>query len=180
MNPVLFGALAWTFLLPVPLLTSPTNPPAPAAPPAVRAPQPSALWPLDPRPAVVHGFDLPRQRWSAGHRGVDLLGTAGQPVRAALPGTVTFAGTIAGRGVVVVTHGDSRTTYEPVRAAVRRGDQVDAGGTLGRLQSGLSHCAPRSCLHWGLVRRGEYADPLGLLAPGRLRLLPFHPDASRI
>src|SRR3954449_10514353 len=73
-----------------------------------------AVWPLDPRPSLVTGFDPPTTPWGAGHRGVDLLGQPGQTVRAALAGTVTFAGTLAGRGVVVVSHGATRTTYEPV------------------------------------------------------------------
>lgn len=136
---------------------------------AVRA----AVWPLDPRPTVVRGFDPPDLPWGAGHRGVDLLGRPGQPVRAALAGTVSFAGTIAGRGVVVVTHGATRTTYEPVDPAVAVGHRVPTGGALGQLQTGLSHCFPRTCLHWGLLRAEDYLDPLSLLGTAPVRLLPF-------
>ena len=82
------------------------------------------VWPLDPRPEVVSRFDPPETRWGAGHRGVDLAGHVGQPVRAAAPGRVTFAGRLAGRGVVVVDHGGTRTTYEPVAASVAVGDTV--------------------------------------------------------
>lgn len=131
-----------------------------------------ARWPLDPRPEVVAPFEPPAEVWSAGHRGVDLLGSAGQQVRAALAGTVTFAGSIAGRGVVVVGHGRLRTTYEPVEAAVAVGEAVGAGTVIGTLQSGLSHCPPRSCLHWGLLEGQEYLDPLSLLGAGPIRLLP--------
>jgi murein DD-endopeptidase MepM/ murein hydrolase activator NlpD len=134
---------------------------------------PVAAWPLDPRPEVVAGFDPPEHAWSAGHRGVDLLGSAGAPVRAALGGTVTFAGTIAGRGVVVISHGSSRTTYEPVRATVRTGSLVRTGSSIGTLQTGLSHCAPRICLHWGLIEGDTYGDPLTLLGAGQVRLLPL-------
>ena len=72
----------------------------PVVPPgrAVAGTEPVGEWPLRPRPAVVAGFDPPADPWGAGHRGVDLLGHAGQPVRAALPGTVTYAGGLAGRG----------------------------------------------------------------------------------
>jgi murein DD-endopeptidase MepM/ murein hydrolase activator NlpD len=133
----------------------------------------TAVWPLDPRPTVVTGFDPPDTLWGAGHRGVDLLGHAGQPVRAALAGTVTFAGTLAGRGVVVVDHGATRTTYEPVSPAVAVGTAVPTGGLIGHLQAGLSHCPPRTCLHWGLLRGEEYLDPLSLLGPGPVRLLPL-------
>src|SRR5690606_40194397 len=41
---------------------------------------------------LVRGFEAPRERWGAGHRGVDLAAATGQPVRAPGPGTVTFAG----------------------------------------------------------------------------------------
>lgn len=150
-------------------LGAPASPPAPepAAPSSARA-----VWPLDPRPAVVARFDPPDEQWSAGHRGVDLLGSPGQPVRAALEGTISFAGTIAGRGVVVVDHGGVRTSYEPVSASVRRGLTVTTGSTVGTLQGVPGHCAPRTCLHWGLRRGAEYLDPLSLLGQAPVVLLP--------
>jgi murein DD-endopeptidase MepM/ murein hydrolase activator NlpD len=145
-----------------------------AAPQQARADSPGpAVWPLDPVPTVVAGFDPPTSLWGPGHRGVDLLGRPGQEVRTALAGTVTFAGVLAGRGVVVVDHGTTRTTYEPVDPAVRVGDVVPTGGVLGHLETGLSHCFPRSCLHWGLLRGAEYLDPLSLLGWAPVRLLPL-------
>lgn len=137
------------------------------------APAGSAVWPLVPTPEVVSGFEPPATRWGAGHRGVDLAGAPGQSVRAALAGTVTFAGGLAGRGVVVVDHGATRTTYEPVEATVAVGDAVAAGDRLGRLQTGGSHCAPRVCLHWGLLAGEDYLDPLTLVGAGPVRLLPL-------
>jgi len=160
-----------TFLLVVALLAVLT-----AAPGSARAAAPHpgpAVWPLDPRPTVVTGFEPPSSPWGAGHRGVDLLGEPGQAVRAALAGTVTFAGTLAGRGVVVVDHGSTRTTYEPVDPTVTVGSAVAAGGPIGTLEAGLSHCFPRTCLHWGLLRGEEYLDPLSLLGAGPVRLLPL-------
>ena len=130
------------------------------------------VWPLAPRPDVVARFDPPSTRFGPGHRGVDLLGHPGQPVRAALAGRVSFAGVVAGRGVVVVDHGSTRTTYEPVHATVHRGDAVEAGQVLGRLQTGRSHCFPRTCLHWGLIEGADhYLDPLTLVGAGPVRLL---------
>jgi murein DD-endopeptidase MepM/ murein hydrolase activator NlpD len=132
------------------------------------------VWPLDPRPEVVSRFDPPETRWGAGHRGVDLAGHVGEPVRAAAPGRVTFAGRLAGRGVVVVDHGGTRITYEPVAASVAVGDSVDAGAVLGRLELFASHCFPRACLHWGLIEGAEhYLDPLTLVGAGPVRLLPL-------
>jgi murein DD-endopeptidase MepM/ murein hydrolase activator NlpD len=142
-----------------------------------RGPGPSspgpAVWPLDPRPEVVARFDPPDQPWASGHRGVDLLGQPGQEVRTALAGTVTFAGTLAGRGVVVVDHGATRTTYEPVEPLVAVGAVLRTGAVLGRLQTALGHCFPRTCLHWGLLRGDEYLDPLSLLGMAPVRLLPL-------
>lgn len=132
-----------------------------------------AVWPLDPTPTVVRRFDPPETTWGPGHRGVDLLGRPGQPVRTALAGTVTFAGALAGRGVVVVSHGATRTTYEPVAAVVAPGDVLPAGGVIGTLQAGLSHCFPQTCLHWGLLAGETYLDPLSLFGLAPVRLLPL-------
>jgi murein DD-endopeptidase MepM/ murein hydrolase activator NlpD len=133
----------------------------------------AAVWPLEPRPALARGFDPPVTKYSTGHRGVDLVGSSGQTVRAAAAGRVTFAGRLAGRGVVVVSHGSTRTTYEPVLAAARVGTLVAAGDELGTLETFGSHCAPASCLHWGLIEGDTYLDPLSLVGAGPARLLPL-------
>jgi murein DD-endopeptidase MepM/ murein hydrolase activator NlpD len=101
-------------------------------------------------------------------------------VRASASGTVRFAGTIAGRGVVVVDHGSVRTTYEPVVAEVRVGAAVVAGQVIGRVGRG-SHCVT-TCLHWGLRRGEEYLNPLQLLdgESGSVRLVgAAQRDAAR-
>ena len=138
---------------------------------------PVGVWPLQPRPEVVHAFDPPDSPYGAGHRGVDLLGTAGQPVLAALPGSVTYAGPLAGRGVVVVDHGATRTTYEPVETTVAVGTPVAAGSPIGTLALAGSHCFPRACLHWGWIEGETYLDPLRLVGAGPVRLLPLWRDA---
>lgn len=137
---------------------------------------PVGVWPLRPTPEVVHGFDPPASEYGAGHRGVDLSGRVGAVVRTALAGTVTFAGRLAGRGVVVVSHGATRTTYEPVRAAVSVGDAVAAGDRIGHLELALSHCFPAACLHWGWLEGETYLDPLRLVGAGPIRLLPLWRD----
>jgi len=134
---------------------------------------PVGVWPLQPQPVVARGFDPPDSPYGAGHRGVDLLGTVGQPVLSALPGTVTYAGLLAGRGVVVVNHGATRTTYEPVAATVAVGTPVAAGTQVGTLTLAGSHCFPRACLHWGWIEGETYLDPLRLVGAGPVRLLPL-------
>lgn len=139
--------------LPAPAHASPWVPPLPA--------------PLE----VTRGFDPPETRYGPGHRGVDLAAPAGTVVRAAGAGRVSFAGVLAGRGVVAVVHGDLRTTYEPVAAGVSVGDRVAVGEPLGLLERGHSPC--RACLHWGLRRGDSYLDPLSLLRRGPSVLLPL-------
>lgn len=121
--------------------------------------------------AVISRFDPPDVSWGAGHRGVDLAGSPGEIVSAAADGTVTYAGVLAGRGVVVVDHRVVRTTYEPVAATVALGDVVSRGQPIGRLQAGHASCPGTTCLHWGLREGDAYLDPLLLLGPS-IRLLP--------
>ncbi|WP_082574440.1 MULTISPECIES: M23 family metallopeptidase [unclassified Nocardioides] len=161
-RPVLVALLLLALLLPLPAASA--------------DPDPVGVWPLVPEPEVVRGFDPPEDPWGAGHRGVDLLGTPGQLVRSALPGRVAWVGVLAGRGVVVVDHGATRTTYEPVDAGVTIGAEVRAGQTIGRLDPVGSHCLPRACLHWGWLEGETYLDPLRLVGAGPVRLLPLWRD----
>jgi murein DD-endopeptidase MepM/ murein hydrolase activator NlpD len=91
---------------------------------------------------------------------------------------VVFAGRLAGRPVVSLAHpGGLRTSYEPVEAAVRPGQLVEAGTPLGRLMAGHPGCPAPACLHWGAMwgpaARADYVNPLGLLAGTRVRLKPL-------
>jgi murein DD-endopeptidase MepM/ murein hydrolase activator NlpD len=125
--------------------------------------------------SVLHRFQQPTTPYAAGHRGVDLAATSGQPVLAARGGRVQFAGPVAGRGVVVIAHADGiRTEYEPVAPTVRAGDAVDTGQVIGRILGTHGMCQPGDCLHWGARRGDVYIDPLLLLNPlGPVRLLPW-------
>ncbi len=135
-------------------------------------------WPLRPRPAVLRVFDAPSPNWQRGHRGVDLAGVPGQVVYAAGPGTVVFAGELAGRPVLSVAHpGGLRTSYEPVLASVRPGQLVDSDAALGELVAGHVGCPAAACLHWGAMwgpaANADYVDPLGLVATTPIRLKPL-------
>ncbi|AJP05851.1 peptidase M23 [Streptomyces cyaneogriseus subsp. noncyanogenus] len=146
------------------------RPAGPAVPAVGRA------WPVGARPPVLRGWDPPPGPYAPGHRGVDLAAAPGAPVRAVAPGRVSFAGRVAGKGVVSVElagTGDPplRTTYEPVRASVRAGETVAAGEVVGAVEPAGSHCAA-PCLHWGLRGEGTYLDPLTLLPPWLLRTGP--------
>lgn len=138
---------------------------------------PGWTWPLDGPRSVSRPFEPPATRYGPGHRGADLAGWAGQAVRAAGPGRISYAGLLAGRGVVVVVHGELRTTYEPVTATAAVGQQVAAGQVIGRLDPGHPGC-PGACLHWGLRRGGAYLDPVRLVRAGPSRLLPLDRPAG--
>ncbi|MGI9195983.1 MAG: murein hydrolase activator EnvC family protein [Candidatus Nanopelagicales bacterium] len=124
--------------------------------------------PLPPPVVVQRPFSAPTSPWSPGHRGVDLAASTGATIRAANDGTVVFAGMLAGRPVISIAHAAIipglgtgwRTTYDGVRPSVRVGDRVGRGQAIGTLEAG-SHC---TCLHWGLKRGDEYADPMLLLS----------------
>jgi len=159
--------------------------------PFVAAPTPAGAepadeWavPLGPPLVVVREFDPPPLRWLAGHRGVDLAAVAGATVRATVSGVVSYAGLVAGRGVVVIRHAgpssDLRTTYEPVTPAVVVGQQVTAGDTVGVVAAVPRHCAPAVCLHWGLRRGTTYLDPRPVPGAARVRLLPLEPAGPQV
>lgn len=131
--------------------------------------------PVPPPPVVLTPFAPPANPYGAGHRGVDLAAQPGSPVVASGPGVVVFAGDLAGRGVVSIEHtGGLRTTYEPVTASVAAGAAVTAGQVIGVLEGGHAGCAPANCLHWGArLPDRVYLDPMSLLGPWRVRLLPW-------
>jgi murein DD-endopeptidase MepM/ murein hydrolase activator NlpD len=171
---------------------------APGPPPATAAPGPGPTqpprtegtggyvepaarfgWPLAPAPTVSRPFQPPSEPYGPGHRGVDLIGTEGQPVLAAGDGAVVYAGPLADRGVVSIDHPNGlRTSYEPVRASVRAGQLVRRGEPVGTLAAGHLGCRTETCLHWGLRRDGQYLDPLLLVRRVHVRLLPWPSDAD--
>lgn len=123
---------------------------------------------------VLRGFQIAEYNWLPGHRGVDLAGTAGDLVKAAAAGTISWIGVIDGVPMMTVQHPDGlRTTYQPVEATVATGQQVSAGQPIGVLTAG--HCATQACLHWGLRNGDSYLDPLlwlGGWGDAEVRLLP--------
>ncbi len=134
--------------------------------------RPVLHWPLAGQVSVSRAFERPANPFGPGHRGIDLQALPGTPIRAAADGTVSYAGPVAGRGVVVVGHGAVRTTYEPLLPTVRVGDAVRAGDQLGRLAPGHPGCPAAACLHWGLLRAADYLDPLASFRRVSPRLLP--------
>jgi murein DD-endopeptidase MepM/ murein hydrolase activator NlpD len=122
---------------------------------------------------VIAGF-APVGRY-AGHWGIDVAAPPGTTVRAAAPGRVTFAGTVAGRRSVTVDHGGGiRTSVSYLaRVDVPVGSVVAAGDPLGKSGSAHGHDA----VHFSVRVDGDYVDPavwlVCLHSPYRgLRLAP--------
>lgn len=136
------------------------------------------------RPRVVHPFEKPAQRWSAGHRGVDLaVPENDRRVYAPAPGKVVFSGTVVNRKVLVIAHPDGRrSTFEPMDEALPVGTTVAAGEVIGTVATPDSvggngerpyrRCTT-VCLYWGVRQGGargdgsgkdaEYINPMSLL-----------------
>ncbi len=134
------------------------------------------------RPRVVHPFEKPAQRWSAGHRGVDLrVPENDRRVYAPAPGKVVFSGTVVNRKVLVLAHPDGRrSTFEPMDEALPVGTTVAAGEVIGTVAVTAGSTSERPyrrcttvCLYWGVRQGGargdgsgkdaEYINPMSLL-----------------
>ncbi|WP_369273678.1 murein hydrolase activator EnvC [Streptomyces sp. R11] len=173
---VLLLLTATVLLSPAPRLTPTATSAGAASAPDPTVPAVGRAWPVGSPPPILRTWEPPATRYGRGHRGVDLGTPAGSPVRAVAAGRVSFAGRVAGKGVLSVElagTGDPplRTTYEPVRAAVKKGAEVAAGDVVGTVEATGSHCTG-TCVHWGLRRGDTYLDPLSLLPPALLRRGP--------
>lgn len=112
-------------------------------------------------------FRAPTTPYGPGNRGIDYATVAGTPVRTIAPGTVVFAGLVAGVRYVTVLHADGlRSSYGALQSiSVVEGDVLDAGDEVGRAGDHL---------HLGVRRGDDYLDPATLFAlasPG-VRLIP--------
>ena len=82
---------------------------------------------------------------------------------------------IAHRGVLVLeTSGGLRTTFEPVGSELGVGTSVEQGQVIGTVSVVTGHCAPASCLHWGVLDGDIYLDPLAFVGVVKVVLLPLH------
>ena len=131
---------------------------------------------------MIHPFEKPAQRWSAGHRGVDLaVPENDRHVYAPAPGKVVFSGTVVNRKVLVLAHPDGRrSTFEPMDETLPVGTTVTAGEVIGTVAGAAGGNSERPyrrcstpCLYWGVRQGGargdgsgktaEYINPMSLL-----------------
>ena len=142
------------------------------------------------RPRVIRPFEKPTQRWSAGHRGVDLaVPVNDRRVYAPAPGKVVFSGTVVNRTVLVIAHPDGRrSTFEPMDEALPVGTTVAAGDVIGTIAGAADGNSERPyrrcstlCLYWGVRQGGargdgsgktaEYINPMSLLGSKKPSIL---------
>ena len=135
---------------------------------ALSAPAAAWTWPAD--GSVLRPYGIGADPYAAGqHRGIDVAGPDGMPIRAPAAGTVTFAGALPthGRGVTIQTaDGYAVTLVHLGTIGVEKGASVTEGAPIGTMGSSGTpeHAVPS--VHLG-IRRGDdtYVDPLGLLPP---------------
>ncbi len=98
------------------------------------------------------------------HTGVDFRAPYGQSIRAAASGTVVLAGSYGGYGnTVVISHGGGVSTLYAHQSslAVRRGDTVTAGDTVGYVGSTGLSTGPH--LHFEVRENGSPVNPMRYL-----------------
>jgi murein DD-endopeptidase MepM/ murein hydrolase activator NlpD len=111
------------------------------------------------------------QRWGRNHNGVDFDAETGDPVYAAHPGTIRYAGWETGFGnLVVIDHGDGVETYYAHNSKffVEEGDWVDAGDQIA--DAGNTGRSFGSHVHFEIHVDGEPVEPLSYLAEAGLDL----------
>jgi hypothetical protein len=132
-------------------------------------------WPVD--GPVLRPFVLGDDPYAAGqHRGIDVGGAAGAPVRAAAGGIVSFAGTVPGGGRTVTIQtadGYSVTLVHLGSFTVARGSLVAEGDIVGSVGPSGEPELAEPYVHLGVRLT---ADPNGYLDP--LRFLPVRAAAS--
>jgi lipoprotein NlpD len=157
---------------PVPPATPPAAPPAasptlpPSAPPPPASPSPNDdaedldwIWPA--KGKLVTGFSD-----TANLKGIDIAGSAGQPVVASAPGRVVYAGSgLRGYGkLVIIKHNKTfLSAYAHNREIlVKEGQQVARGQKIAEMGSTDTDQVK---LHFEIRRLGRPMDPLKYLPP---------------
>ncbi|WP_106854689.1 peptidoglycan DD-metalloendopeptidase family protein [Caballeronia novacaledonica] len=127
-------------------------------PPAVAASASKGtfVWPV--RGEVVRKFG------ASGNKGIDIEGKVGQPVKAAAPGKVVYAGNglrSYGRMIIVKHGNDYLTAYAyNDKLLVKEGDTVKQGATIADMGTGPTGTP---VLHFEVRKSGAAVDPLPLL-----------------
>jgi lipoprotein NlpD len=120
-----------------------------------------AAWRWPAKGKVIRGFS------GTVHKGIDIDGKAGDPVRAVAPGMVVYSGSgIVGYGnLLIVKHNELYLSAygHNKRLLVKEGESVKAGQQIAKKGSSATNTVK---LHFEIRREGKPVNPDKLL-PGR-------------
>jgi lipoprotein NlpD len=161
-----------------PASAAPSATPAPASPPSAPSSANSASPSASAAPNAAVGDDQLQWSWPAKGRivsgfsetanlkGIDIAGTAGEPVRASAPGRVVYAGNgLRGYGkLIIIKHNNTYlSAYAHNREIlVKEGQQVTRGQKIAEMGS---TDADQVKLHFEIRRHGKPMDPAKFLPP---------------
>lgn len=137
------------------------------APTALGEPTPAVAYTPPVDAAITDPFRPPAGPYGSGNRGLDYDTSPGVPVRASAPGTVVFAGPVAGSLHVTIRHADGvRTSYSFLQTVVAVvGARVSTGDVVGTAGEHL---------HFGARVADAYVDPAVLFSVATaVELLPL-------
>ncbi|MDP2956807.1 MAG: M23 family metallopeptidase [Longimicrobiales bacterium] len=135
--------------------------------------------------AIQSGFGSPRDAGRRSHAGVDIFAPRGTPVLAAAAGVVNRVNVTRLGGKVVWVRDATRNANVYFAhldsQAVRAGQEVEVGDTLGFVGNTGNARTTAPHLHFGLYRRGEGAvDPAPFLRRPRGTLAELSADLTRL
>lgn len=134
--------------------------PVPSAPPVA-----SPIWPVEGQVLMRYSgdelvYNETMKDWRT-HNGMDISAPVGDRVVAALDGTITavYADPLLGGVVEQEADGKIWRYCGLDKIKVEAGQTVEAGDTLGRLETADGESAGESHLHLELLKDGNYLDP---------------------
>lgn len=148
------------------LRTAPAGELGAAGPDTLAAAVPALRWPV--RGPITSRFGYRRLAITDAtfHNGIDIAGRVGDPIRAAITGTVVYSGERGGYGLqVALRTGTIETRYSHAsELLVEVGESVEAGDVIARVGSTGLSTGPH--LDFEVRTRGTPIDPLPLLQRG--------------
>ena len=148
----------------------------PSASPVSAEPRAETAWvTIVPAMEIIEAFDPPDEAWLKGHRGIDVLAVAGEPLRAPAAGVIRFRGSVAGTETISIeTDSGHVVSFQPASSDLKKGERFAAGAEIGIVGNG-SHC-DSSCVHigvWLASSEKKYLDPAKLFGQEQSILLPL-------
>lgn len=129
---------------------------------------PAVIWPTRSK-IITSSFGYrsdPFKRISAYHSGIDIAGSIGDPIYAAMEGEVTASDQMGARGkYIIIKHANGlETWYMHLNSmTVSAGDKVGKGEQIGTLGNTGRSTGPH--LHFQVIKQNKAVNPLGYVKP---------------